>query len=549
MKAIVILFGLLFLSGVHSQKPSNDECINATVIPANKGITTNYTTAPIEIKQASANPLDPITNCSYFSYDDPRGTDGVTLWFTWRPQQTGEYEFFTDGSTYADNNSNDADDFSFQGITTIIGVFEGNTCGVIEEIGCAFPFTKVRSIDLTGGVKYYIKVGMFQAFRGGTLRLTVQPAPPTPPNTECVKAISVDPTKQGLITGEITNALIDEASFPCADITFGFNKGLWYKFTNSFNSRLSLIISTCYDGTDFDSLISVFEGTDCGALLCIGNVDDVGSDCGTKAVYGFLASPLTTYYVLIQGFENSEGFFKLGFNASANYFALIDSETDRFIEPVGDSVNYGNVNSKLNIQAVFSDEASIGSVLVKFDNPARSFCEELPPFSVFWDTAGDYFDAKPAIPLGSHTVSATSYAQNGCSGTAGTTISKEFEVTGCFVEYSVYDVVSGCPIFYLYSSDFFIYNIDPIPCDVNIQVYAYCGFTVDTVQIELRDTATDKIVTSKTETTSPYFLFGNMGSDITAGSIGPGAYSIAAIIDGIEHKAVPFTVDNACVQS
>ena len=545
--------GFFFLPGVLSQRPSNDECVNATVIPGNRGVNTNYTTAPIDIRLATANPSDPITNCSEFSLDDPNGYDGVTLWFTWRPEKTGEYEFFTDGSTYADVNSNDGDDETLQEVTTIIGVYRGNTCGSIEEISCARPFSKIRSLELTGGVKYYIKVGMFQAFRrGGTLVLTVKPSPPAPSNTKCVNAITVDPTQSGLITGDITNALIDEASFPCADQLFGFNKGLWYKFTNTFDSALNLVISTCYEGTEFDTLISLFEGTDCGSLSCVANVDDVfgtGSDCGLQAFYSYLALPQTTYYILIQGFEGSEGNFKLGFNSTSDYFVLIDSETDLFIEPIGDSVYYGNVNSRLNIQAVFSDEAAIGSVLVKFDNPVRSFCEEFPPFSVFWDTDGDYFDAKPVIPIGSHTVSATAYAQNGCSGTAGTTISKNFEVFGCYIEYAIYDVVSLCPLYYLFPGDFFIYDIDAIPCEVNIQMFAYCGFTVNTVQLELRNTATDNVVTTKTEKTNPYYLFGNEGDVLNSGSIGPGEYSITATVDGIKHPAVPFTVSNACVQS
>ena len=509
MKLCVAFLGFLFLPGIYSQRPINDECLNATVIPSNRGITTNYTTAPIEIRTASANPLDPITNCSYFSYDDPRGTDGVTLWFSWRPQQTGEYEFFTDGSEYTDDAAGD-DSFT-QGITTIIGVFKGNTCDSIEEIGCAYPFNKVRSVDLIGGEKYYIKVGMFEAFRGGKLVLTVKPAPPTPVNSQCINAITIDPSDPSLITGEISNALIDEASFPCADTFIGFNKGLWYKLTNTLSTQLSVLASTCDDGTEFDSIISVFEGSECGALSCVGNVDDVQTECGTKAVYGFFAAPQTTYYILIQGFENGEGFFKLGLEIVSDYFSLVDAQSNRVIEPIADFVSYGRVNSRLNIQAVFANEAAIQSVQVTFDDPPRSYCEQESPYSVFWDTNGDFFDANPSIPIGSHTVTATAYAQNDCTGTAGISISKDFEVTGCDVQYAIYDTVILCPVYFLFGDEEFPDVVDRIPCDVNIQVYAYCGFVINNVQIELRNTATDQVVATKTETTDPYFLFGNDG--------------------------------------
>ena len=374
----------------------------------------------------------------------------------------------------------------------------------------------------------------------------MKPAPPSPFNTVCINATTVDPNSQALTTGDITNALVDEASFPCSDQSFGFFKGLWYKFTSTFSTPLSLTISTCYEGTDFDSLISVFEGNDCGSLSCIGTVDDTGSEeCQFKAVYSFLASPQTTYYVLVQGYGDTEGKFKLGFNASSNYFALIDSEKDRLIEPLGDYVYYSNVNSKLNIQAVFPDVSAIGSVLVKFDDPEREFCEELPPYSVFYNNDEDYLDA--VIPIGSHTVSATSYAENGCTGTVGSTISRTFDVYGCYIDYSVYDVANDCPRESIYGFGDYVYPIDAVPCEMSIQVYTYCGFEVNTVQIELRNTVTNTIVATKTETTNPYFLFGNEGSDVTAGSIAPGNYSITSTVDGIKHEVVPFTIENACV--
>lgn len=547
MKLYAVFFGFLFLPGIYSQKPINDECINATVIPSNRGITTNYTTAPIEIKFTTRNDLDPITNCSYYSFDDPRGTDGATLWFTWRPQQTGEYEFFTDGSEYSDASGDD--EFASSTLGTVIGVYRGNTCNDLEQIGCAYPFRKVRSIDLTGGEKYYIKIGLIEVFRGGKLILTVRPAPPTPVNSNCINAIDIDSTKPSSTTGDITNALVDEAAFPCADITFGFLPGLWYKLTNPLNFPISVVLSTCYDETEFDTLISVFQGSDCDSLSCISTVDDVGNDCGIKAVYGLFAEPQTTYYILIQGFDGSEGNFKFGTDINKNYFSLIDSQTNRVIEPLRDVVSYDSVTSKLNIQAVFGDASAVESVQVTFDDPPRSYCEELPPYSVFWDTEGDFFDA-PTIPIGSHTVSATAYAQAGCSGTAGESITKDFEVNGCYVEYSIYDTVNLNPVYSLYGFDDSISNpVDPIPCDVNIQVFAFCGFTVDTVQIELRNTATDTVVASKTEVTNPYFLFGNDGDDIFAGSIGVGSYVISATIDGIKHRGASFTVENACVQS
>jgi hypothetical protein len=545
---ILALIGFLFLPVAFAVPPPNDECVNATVIPSNRGVLTPYITSPVQIQEVTANKIDPITQCNVFSFDDPRGTDGVTLWYVWSPSITGFYDFTTAGSF-----SDEGELGGFE-ISTILGIFQGETCASTVELTCSFTGNPIRAVELDAGTKYFIKVGTFDDEFGGAIKLTVKPTPPPPANAQCGNAISVDPLAPKVVTGTITNALIDGSLYNFCASSFVSNLGLWYKLENVLQSPLSVVVSTCYETTQFDTLINIFQGDDCGSLECIGGIDDVfDGDCGFSARFSFIAEPMKTYYILVQGYDLSEGNFTLTVEGSTNYFTLIDSETDKFVEVIDTVVNYNQITtttSKLNIQAVFDDDIPIESVLVTYDSPVRSYCEEFFPYSLFLDNDGDYDGA--TITVGTHKVTATTYAQSGCSGPAGVSINKTFEVIGCGAYFEIYNVTStsrfGSFFAELYNDPFFgfQYEFDSLPCDLNVQAITFCPFIIGEVQIELLNAITNTVVTSKTEVVYPYYLFGNDGDVLNSGSIGPGTYNITASFDGVKSPPIQFKVLNAC---
>ena len=530
--------------------PPNDECVNAAIIPS--APTFPYSTDPVEMAQATENPTDPFLSCNSFDGGIIDGgdnstftpstiativpsvrpsfslSDGKTVWYSWTPSESGSYDFSTTGSL---------DPYGVELYTTI-GIFEGDSCAAIEEMKCQASGLRLRGAELVGGTTYRIKVGCFT--EEGTLILTVQPTPPPPSNDACVGAIPVVSGES--ITGDTSNAILDnDLENTCG--SFDDASGVWYKIDNTNGNVLGVIASTCDEGTTFDTKISIFKGDNCGALQCVDSVDDT-LECGLSSIIGFLANEPTTYWILVHGFGSSTGTFTLTVDSAANFLTLIDSKTNGVIELLGDVVDFSFVpSSLLNIGASFSsdDDAPVESVRMTFDNPPRSFCDEAAPYSVFGDSNGNYFDGD--IRIGSHLVTATAFAQSGCQGTAGTELSQSFEVVGCGIYFDIYDARDESLFSFL---DWGI-EVPSLPCEVNIEALAYCGFPVGAVRMELRNAATNTVVTTRTETVPPYFLFGddNQGN-IASGSIAPGAYSIQAWIDGIEHPSLNFTVADAC---
>src|SRR5690606_26594961 len=74
--------------------------------------------------------------------------------------------------------------------------------------------------------------------------------------------------------------------------------GVWYVVAG--NGQI-MTASLC--GTGWDSKISVFSGPNCGALTCVGGIDDDGPACtGLSASYSWASTPGVNYYILVHGY-------------------------------------------------------------------------------------------------------------------------------------------------------------------------------------------------------------------------------------------------------
>lgn len=80
--------------------------------------------------------------------------------------------------------------------------------------------------------------------------------------------------------------------------------GVWYKIVG--NGQI-MTASLC--GTIWDSKISIFSGSSCSAVSCIGGNDDYGPACGTtSASYSWNSVIGTTYYILVHGYSTTSAF-------------------------------------------------------------------------------------------------------------------------------------------------------------------------------------------------------------------------------------------------
>ncbi|MEO7921223.1 MAG: hypothetical protein ABIT01_17310 [Thermoanaerobaculia bacterium] len=130
--------------------PSNDSCAGAIVVPANGPFPSVTTT---DSTTAGDDSGDPALICnSKFPAPAPAGGVSKTVWFTFTPGSTDNYQIDTLGSTPAFNYD------------TILGVYTG-TCGSLAPLsnGCnddtTGSFQSSVSVVLNAGTTYTILVG------------------------------------------------------------------------------------------------------------------------------------------------------------------------------------------------------------------------------------------------------------------------------------------------------------------------------------------------------------------------------------------------------
>ena len=98
------------------------------------------------------------------------------------------------------------------------------------------------------------------------------------------------------VTGETLTAT-DSGGNPASDV--------FYKFTGNGTSQL-VTISLCGGGTDYDSVLRVFD--DCDLLNELAFNDD---SCGLQSEVSFTSDGTSTYYIMVEGFGSNSGNFSL----------------------------------------------------------------------------------------------------------------------------------------------------------------------------------------------------------------------------------------------
>ncbi len=117
---------------------------------------------------------------------------------------------------------------------------------------------------------------------------------PEPPNNdECVDAFPV--ACGDVVVGEtITDT--DSGGNPAPDE--------WYSFTGTGSPQV-VTVSLCDGGTDYDSLLRVFDA--CGGNEIATNDDS----CGLQSELSFLSDGTSTYYIMVEGFSSNSGNFSM----------------------------------------------------------------------------------------------------------------------------------------------------------------------------------------------------------------------------------------------
>lgn len=282
--------------------------------------------------------------------------------------------------------------------------------------------------------------------------------------------------------------------------------------------------------------ITVYKGSSCSVLSCFASSPlsfGIFAENDEKNLrFDFFADAGQTYYVAMQ--LNEVRNFTAKFDGKLNFFSIYDSSTDLFLQGLRD-FNYSNIpltSPNLNIRATFGEPSNnstiIRSVRMMYDNQRRA-CEKVLPYSVFGDTNGNYNNA--TIQLGTHTVVATPYATSNCTGPTGTPLRQCFNVVGCTLDYEL-------------SSSYNVFP--PNECFVNVGVKISCRYSylqnLGNVRMQLRNTATNKVVTEQTVPVDSGSYFLNLYDPYI--NIPSGSYSVTVFVDNIKHPSKNFTIAN-----
>ena len=171
----------------------------------------------------------------------------------------------------------------------------------IDDIFGTGVYSAITPMTFTAGTTYYILLDPEGTGTYNTTFNLVCPAPAVANDLVCnATAISCGQTLNGTTVGA-NNAGTGE------NLTCGTGQtmpGVWYVVPG--NGQI-MTASLC--GTVWDSKISVFNGTNCAALTCVGGNDDAGPACATaSASFSWTSVVGQNYYILVHGFSTNQAF-------------------------------------------------------------------------------------------------------------------------------------------------------------------------------------------------------------------------------------------------
>ena len=194
---------------------------------------------------------------------------------------------------------------------TKISVFQGS-CGVLtcvdgndDDFNCSLDGLH-SSVTWTASAseQYFVLVHGFAAGTGEFGLNAALPSGPNPPSTDndlCEGALPLESFQ----TGSTALATLENVGF-CG--TTNSAAGVWYTVTGISGQ---ITVDTCSSSSDFDTAISVFQGS-CGVLTCVDGNDDFScSLSGLHSSVTWTATASEQYFVLVHGFGSNTGEFGL----------------------------------------------------------------------------------------------------------------------------------------------------------------------------------------------------------------------------------------------
>jgi len=184
-----------------------------------------------------------------------------------------------------------------------ITVHTGTYNGPIVAYGNA-PLNWASSYTGTVYVHYNTNSSCGTASSCGTSTVTCVTcsAPAAPANDLVCNATTISCGQ--LISGTTVNATNTGVGENSTCTISQTQPGVWYRVTGNGQIMTAYLCNTVWD-----SKISVFSGTSCSSLTCVGGNDDFGPSCATtSASYQWASTVGLNYYILVHGYSSNSAF-------------------------------------------------------------------------------------------------------------------------------------------------------------------------------------------------------------------------------------------------
>ena len=291
-------FGAFTITATCFEPTANDDCADALELECGETLTGNTMDATSDVLPAVA--------CT----DDETDSGLVKgVWYKITAAESGTMTISTCGSEF----------------DTYLRAYKGADCDNLTE---CMGFNGYGNCDNAGstlsfaaeeGETYYILMGGYYEENVGAFTITANCFPETV-NDSCADALELACGQT--LTGNTMDATDDvHPAAACEDDSpdYGLIKGVWYTITPASSGDMT--ISTC--GSEFDTYVRVYEGSDCDNLTeCMGYSDD-GAGCDDSgSELTFAAEANTTYYILMGGYNDDDfGTFTI----TASCVVVVDS--------------------------------------------------------------------------------------------------------------------------------------------------------------------------------------------------------------------------------
>lgn len=336
---------------------------------------------------------------------------GTSLWWSWTAPASGTVIISTAGSNF----------------DTVLAVYTGNALNGLTAVaanddgGLANAVTSVVSFTARAGQTYRIAVDGFRGASGNVrLSLTLSAGGGggvEPPTNDAFANRATIPSSGGRVVGNNSSAS-SESGEP-SHVGIPSNRSVWWTWTPAVSGAYS--VSTA--GSDFDTLLAVYRGSEVNSLAPVASNDDESGAIRTSWLR-FIATAGVSYHIAVASYGGAAGAIQLtvasiagGATTPAN-----DAFARRLALPAtGGTVEGSNVYATRELgEPAHARSAAARSVWWSW-TPSRSGLANLT-------TNGSSFDTVLGVYLGTNVTALTEVASNDDDGSSITS-SVSFRVT------------------------------------------------------------------------------------------------------------------------